>query len=79
MSLTVEKAAIDTAWATLQTAVGAYLSAGGSPWSAAFWLLAQVANIDPRIAKVCDGQADKAISARQNRATTFAAMNERPK
>lgn len=79
MALEAEKAAIDTALGTLATAVTAYLAAGGSPWSAGFWLLAHVANIDPRISSFCDSQANKAINAREVRAIPFAAMNERPK
>ncbi|CDX30861.1 hypothetical protein MPLA_140350 [Mesorhizobium sp. ORS 3359] len=79
MALETEKANIDTAFGTLSTAVTAYLAAGGSPWSAGFWLLAHVAAIDPRISSVCDSQANKAINARDVRAITFATMNERPK
>ncbi|TPI54743.1 hypothetical protein FJ417_24650 [Mesorhizobium sp. B3-1-7] len=79
MALESEKAAIDSAFGTLSTAVSAYIAAGGSPWSAGFWLLAHVANIDPRISSFCDGQAEKAINAREVRAITFAQMNERPK
>ena len=76
-ALDSQKAAVDTAWAGLETAVSAFLAAGGSAESVGVWLLANVAGLDPAISRIADAHGNKAINNRALRAATFAATPER--
>lgn len=75
MALDSEKAAIDTAFGTLSTAVTAYIAAGGQPRLVGRWLVARAAEIDPTISRDIDGgHGGRGL---QLRAETFANTHER--
>ncbi|MBB5754628.1 hypothetical protein [Prosthecomicrobium pneumaticum] len=78
MARSSEAAAVDSAWSTFESALGAWLAAGGSAALAVRWTNHKLGRVDTRLGAALARESVSPASTVEFRGATFAASDNLP-